>query len=379
MHRPRLLAVAAAACCCAWWTGVVVAAAGNPQVAVTRLHNLPSKLFYFEDTTTVLLHDPVKSTVSLSNDEGRSWSPVPNVPEGQAIRLIAHPFSKDLAFILGSADSGGTHWATYNRGASWQSFKLPSGDDDDDDGKGKGRTRAPSLSSAEILSFHAQEPSWILFQQTVCEATSHGGGWWDTGRKCWEETWYTLDAFRTPLKRLLAQTSACTFARSSNAFTAGEKAQVFCVAWDTANTPAGDGGGWHSLAESRLYTSSNWFADGEKKYVDLGIGKRARGVVGFGVVSRYLVVALKSLDNAYTAAAATAGKGTTNDPMHLYISTDGATFQLAQFPHAALPTLTENAYTIVAGTTHSLAIDILTDPAAGPGAGGGTGCCRKKQ
>lgn len=340
---------------------------------------------------TVLLHDPISQTVSLSNDEGRSWAPVPNVPQGQAVRLVAHPFSRDLAVIIGS----GTCWVTYNRGASWQSFEIPAGldeQDNDNNDDEKDKTREPSLSSAEIISFHAEEPTWLLLQTTVCVplTSSSGGGWWDTKprrKRCWDETLYTLDAFRTPPKVLLKQTSACSFARASRAFVEGEKEQVFCVAWDTTNTPgAGDGGGsgdgWHSLAESRLYTSSNWFTGGEKKFVDLGIGKRARGVVGFGVVSRFLVVALKSLDNAYTATGTGTGMGmsststttASNDPMHLYISTDAQTFHLAQFPHGALPTLTENAYTVVASTGgHSLAIDILTDPPGVSGGQGGTG------
>ncbi|KAJ9111054.1 hypothetical protein QFC19_001252 [Naganishia cerealis] len=294
--------------------------AARPETAVTRLANLPSKLFYFEDTTTVLLHDPVTATVHISPDEGRTSD---------------------------------VHWATYNRGASWQSFSFPALE---------GQEIKPSLTSSAVLAFHAQESEWVLIQVNVCESSS--GGWWDSGRTCAEETWYTTDAFRSPPLPLLKQTSSCTFAYGSKAFSQGPREQVFCIAWDTSNRPPGeDNDGWHSLAESRLYASSDWFREGRKTFVDLGIGKRAQGVVGFGVVSKYLVVALKSLDNTLASATAAAG----NDPMHLYISTDGLTWSLARFPHSALPTLTENAYTIVESTTHSLAIDVLTDPRGGTG------------
>jgi hypothetical protein len=53
-------------------------------------------------------------------------------------------------------------------------------------------------------------------------------------------------------------------------------------------------GGMHSYKESRLYSSSDFYAT--KKYVDLGIGKKARGVVGLGVVSKFMVAALKVVE-----------------------------------------------------------------------------------
>lgn len=227
-----------------------------------------------------------------------------------------------MAFILGRDNE---HWATYNRGASWGSWTFPEGVSG----------REPSLASDQVMGFHATQHDWVLFQAKACEAL-----------ECWEETYYTQDGFRSPPRLLLPQTSSCIFAHSSKSFTAGPDSQVFCIAFDKANK------GWHSLKESRLYTSDTWFPDGAKQFVDLGIGKRAQGVVGLGTVSKYLVVALKSDGDSG------------NDPMHLYTSTDGTSWHLARFPHSALPTLKENAYTIVESTTHSLAIDILTDPRA---------------
>lgn len=285
------------------------------------------------------MHDPVSSTVHISQDEGLTWTPAPNVPPGTAIRLIQHPFNNDMAFIIGRK---GEHWATYNRGASWGSWGFAEGTDG----------REASLSSAEVMGFHAEESDWVLFQVKACEDTGWGLG------TCWDETYYTQDAFRTPPQLLLEQTSACSFARSSKTFNAPDThSRIFCIAFDTSNKGT-DSGGWHSLRESRLYTSDTWFKDGTKKFVDLGIGKRAAGVVGLGTVSKYIVVALKSPTDGVVVRA---GSG---DPMHLYISTDGVSWNLARFPHDALPTLKENAYTVVESTTHSLAIDILTDPAA---------------
>ncbi|WVW85580.1 hypothetical protein I302_107618 [Kwoniella bestiolae CBS 10118] len=295
--------------------------AGDPEVTVTRIENLPNRLFYFDDTLVVLFHDPVRLAVMRSPDEGKTWSPISGPGEGDAVRLIDHPHNKKMAFIIGRDT---THWVTYNQGDSWQSFETP---------------REASL-GASMLSFHAEQDGWILFQGRACEDT--GSGKWGGGRSCWDETFYTQDAFRSPPKLLLSQTSQCLFARSSPAFVNAPESLIFCVAFDSSNKPGG--GGMHSYKESRLYSSEDWYEN--KKFVDLGIGKRAQGVVGLGVVSKFMVAALK---------------------VHLYVSTDGKEWRQTQFPHSALPDLKENAYTVVESTTHSIAVDILTSPSANIG------------
>lgn len=178
---------------------------------------------------------------------------------------------------------------------------------------------------------------WILFQALACEDT--GSGRWGSGRTCWDETYYTTDAFRSPPKLLLSQTSSCLFAKSSKTFTPGKTVsnkRIFCIAFDLSQKGKA-GGGYHSIKESRLFSSDNWFEGvGAGTYVDLGIGKRAQGVVGLGVVSKFIVVALRV--NDLGSKRATAGGG---DPMHLYVSTDGENWKLARFPHSAMPNLKE--------------------------------------
>ncbi|ODN82335.1 signal sequence binding protein [Cryptococcus wingfieldii CBS 7118] len=318
--------------------GVLISAlaalAADPQVTVNRIENLPNRLFYFDDTPVVMYHDPAMLTVHRSEDEGKTWEQITGPIEGEAIRLVEHPHNNEMAFIIGRYT---THWVTYNRGATWQSFVTP---------------RDASL-GGKTLTFHSGHDDWILFQGVACE--SGGFGKWG-GKTCWDETFYTTDAFRSEPQLLLSQTSQCIFARSSEAFVSAPEKLVFCVAFDQSQKPGS--GGMHSIKESRLYSSEDWFEN--KKFVDLGIGKRARGVVGLGVVSKFMVVALNVADMGTKRA----GGG---DPMALYVSTDGLEWRQTQFPHSALPDLKENAYTIVESTTHSIAVDILTSPSANIG------------
>jgi hypothetical protein len=103
----------------------------------------------------------------------------------------------------------------------------------------------------------------------------------------------------------------------------------------------------HTLRESRMFSSEDYFKT--EKIVDFGLGKQGRGVVALGVVSKFLVAALKDLSPA--------GESTTE--MMLYVSVDGETWSKAHFPHASSSKLHENAYTVVESSTHSLAVDVL--------------------
>jgi len=90
------------------------------------------------------------------------------------------------------------------------------------------------------------------------------------------QTYATKDAFRTPSFLLLSQTSQCLFAHGSKDFVSPSPSEtsslIFCIAFDQS-TKAGDA---HSLLESRLYSSKDWF-EKDNAVVDLGIGNRESG------------------------------------------------------------------------------------------------------
>lgn len=99
----------------------------------------------------------------------------------------------------------------------------------------------------------------------------------------------------------------------------------------------------HDLSSSRLFSSTDFFQT--EKVEDIGIGKNAKGIIAFAIVSKYGVVALKDLSHP-------------NGDLHLYVTVDTKTWARAHFPHASSARLRENAYTMLESTTHSLAVDV---------------------
>ena len=53
-----------------------------------RVHELMPHL----STKTAIYHDVVKGVVYVSPDEGKTWAPPSNVPDGEAAMVIEHPF-----------------------------------------------------------------------------------------------------------------------------------------------------------------------------------------------------------------------------------------------------------------------------------------------
>ncbi|TFY76725.1 hypothetical protein EWM64_g7285 [Hericium alpestre] len=295
--------------------------AQQPEVAVNHFHNLPAKLFFFDDTTVVAYHDVIEGNVYISDTEGKSWTRAGDIPEGEASMFVEHPFNNRLAFVL---TRGTTHYRTEDRGKTWRSFDMP---------------LSPAF-VAKPLSFHSDPAKYgyVLYQGVSCERE----GW---GAICHDEA--RLSIYSLFLARASnhcvhrPDTSRCQFAHSSKDFKhEAHQDLIYCVGFDRTSMS-----GHHSLASSRLFSSTDFFQD-DNKVEGLGIGKNARGVIAFAIVSKFAVVALKDISSPA-------------NEMLLYVSVDTKTWAKAQFPHASTARLRENAYTIVESTTHSLAVDVV--------------------
>ncbi|GAA6062486.1 hypothetical protein JCM10212_001859 [Sporobolomyces blumeae] len=343
---------------------IVVGVAASPEgekpaLSHTLFDNLPSRIMYFEDSPVVLYHDQIGRNVLRSSNEGKKWDHIGGVPKGEALLLIEHPYDNSIAFILTAST---THYRTMNKGESWSSFETP---------------LPPSL-SPNTLSFNAKKWDWILFTGQECQ---NGGGW--RGKVCHDQTFYTQDAFASKPKLLLARTTRCIFAHDKKEFAGPSVADslVFCAAFEPPSTSSASSSSLvdsllstsprSALKESRLYSSTDWFKDGgDRSFVDLGIGKEARGVVGIGGVQKYLVTALKPNSAGSGSGAGGGGGGAgsgsgSGSEMVLYVTEDGVHWSRAQFPHGH--GLTENAYTIVESTKHSLLIDVNSSPTSTSG------------
>ncbi|KAG9313252.1 hypothetical protein JVU11DRAFT_6715 [Chiua virens] len=290
------------------------ATAQEPQVSITHFDNLPGRLFFFDGSSIVVYHDTIAGDLYVSQDEGRTWNRAEEMLSGSVTMVIPHPFDNRFAFVL---TDGTTHYRTEDRGKTWRSFEVP----------------APLSYTAKPLSFHVDKWDHILYQGTVCERT----GW---SSVCTDVTYYTTDGFSSSPKELLKDTSSCQFAHSSEDFKHSAHTNlIYCVAYDSSSS-----GTFHTLSSSRLYSSSDFFLN--RNVEDLGIGKNAKGVVAFAIVSKFAVVALKDLSRS-------------DGDMQLYVTVDTLEWAQAQFPHASQARLRQNAYTIVESTIHSLAVDVM--------------------
>ncbi|KAG5717203.1 hypothetical protein E4T56_gene15336 [Termitomyces sp. T112] len=297
---------------------LLLASAQKPEHTISSFDNLPANVFFFDDTQSAIYHDSIEGNVYVSQDEGKTWNLADGIPKGKISMVIEHPFNNRYAFALTDKEE---HYRTDNRGKTWRTFKLP----------------LPPALVPKPLSFHASAgmDGHILYQGTSCEK----GGW---GAVCHDETFYTKSHFGDIPQKLLSETSHCQFAHSNKAFkTDVPKELIFCVAFDTSTNT-----GSHSLSSSRLFSSTDFF-EKEIKVEDLGIGKNAKGVIAFAIVSKYALVAMRDMSPGNTGE------------MVLYVSLDGMAWAKAQFPHASSAQLRENAYTVVESTSYSLAVDVV--------------------
>jgi hypothetical protein len=123
--------------------------AGKPEVHKSTFDNLPSVLFYFEDSSVILAFDPKGSDVFRSDNDGATWKKIEDV-NGKAFDIMEHPYHKEKAVIFGD---GKTHWATKDKGKSWKKFD----------------TALPISFVQPPMSFSAEDSDYALYSGRECD------------------------------------------------------------------------------------------------------------------------------------------------------------------------------------------------------------------
>ncbi|KAF8985678.1 vacuolar protein sorting/targeting protein PEP1 [Entomortierella lignicola] len=242
-HRVQLtplvrIALSAAlflACILVLSPNLIHAAPTDPVITKSTFDNGPHRLSYFPDSPVILYHDNNRN-VFRSEDEGKTWSRIQDVPSGVTWNLILHTFDPNIAYIMTTEN---THYKTVDRGASWTSF----------------RTEYPPIRDRFVLSFHAQRIPWA---------------------------YYTKDGFDTPAKQMFKYTHLCQWAISSASFDKAPTELIHCLDYKGLKD---DG---FVLEDAQLVKSQDFFETQEK--VMLGTGDRS-AIINFVTKESYILAA----------------------------------------------------------------------------------------
>ncbi|KAJ7042878.1 Oligoxyloglucan reducing end-specific cellobiohydrolase [Mycena alexandri] len=284
----------------------------SPEHAVTSLgRNLPTNLFFFRNSPSVVYYSIPERSLYVSHDTGRSWARETRIPVGIVDDVILHPAHSRVAFVITNAQ---THFRTQDGGHTWLPLELPP-------------DPAPRV---KALSFHSdpRKSGYILYQSEVCDTSTKE-------RVCHGETYVTTDAFKSPPRRIpLTNTAQCQFAPAKF-----QSEAVYCIVRDGNRFDSG----------AHLYSSTDFF-ESDKKLEEAcaGKGKNAKGFVPSPTTGT--VFASTATLNFAVLALEAAGE------MTLCVSKDLKTWVRVEIP---MP-LRENSQYHLLPAGDGLGIDVLT-------------------
>ncbi|KAL1861712.1 vacuolar protein sorting/targeting protein PEP1 [Diaporthe australafricana] len=300
---------------------VLVHAKDEPSFTVKKFDHYPSSLYYFDQSDIILFQDVSDQNVYQSNDGGEKWDRVSDVPEGKALTIVMHEFSKDRAYIM---TEGMTHYMTTDQGKTWKSFFTDA---------------EVSIFRSAIFGFHASDPDRIIFNGMDCQSIF-----------CDEVAMYTTDGFKSDAKFLRGNTAGCWWAKSSDMFSTGQedldKQRILCTVRDTFSPLRQD---------NRLLISDNFFGAKDANGViqefepNLDTNRPVQGIVNVAAVKKFLLVATASLNT---------------DEMALFVTDDTLKWHRAMFPTDHR--IDQEAYTVLESTNYSIQVDVMTTRPSNP-------------
>ena len=152
------------------------------------------------------------------------------------------------------------------------------------------------------------------------------------------KTYYSQDNLIS-LKFLLAHTDKCIWVESTKESDEAPPKTILCIEYQQPVGRLRDFSDYHLVRFDGDYST--------KVRVDFGQLNEVNGVLGLGVVKKYVIAAVKDLGSS---------------KMSMFVSEDGKEWDKTLFPHTV--GFEENAYTIQESSTYQLVVDVLSATSA---------------
>lgn len=237
--------------------------------------------YYFDDSSTLLVTKD--KAVEISNDDGATWNPVPELADIFISDIMVDKVVKERAFAF---SSGSTHFVTNDRGQTWSKFELNVSEDKD--------------AFVQVhLSHHVENPNMVIFNVEACLRRF-------IFEKCKTASFYTKDNCKTTPK-LLVEKGSCLFAYSEKDFKSDiHKDTIICLK-NSVNS-------FDHITKSELLTSSDFFRT--QNQIEHDALKSGR-IVSIRAVSAFITVLIQS------------DKFNDKSEVRLMVSRDGKSFELS--------------------------------------------------
>ncbi|KAM5465303.1 vacuolar protein sorting/targeting protein PEP1 [Microsporum audouinii] len=281
-----------------------LAKSDEPEIKVKELDKVPTSIYYFEDTDTIIFQKGL-GEIYISTDAASSWE----VMKDKTGLLWLNRHHTQSACIVGDKRK---HWVTYDAAKTWREFEVP-------DKLILGERIQPFV-------FHGKDPNKAIINAEECLLTG-----------CRRVTYYTVDGFKT-IKKLLQDDSGCYWAVGHPNVGEGSDIRkkiddrIFCI------LP----GALPFNSSPRLVYSDKFFSDDMAIPVEIN-GRELRGINKFAFVKKFLVIATVS-DGTSEAA--------------IYVSRDAMHWDRAEFYGG--PKVREGKFTFLESTNYSIQVNVAS-------------------
>jgi photosystem II stability/assembly factor-like uncharacterized protein len=247
----------------------------SPQVSITKSDQPAKEIFYFDDSSSILVVR--KHKLSISFDDGASYSEVKETKDVVVDKIKMDPFNNKRAFALSKSK---TQYFTKDQGKTWSKIEL-------DD----------KMNYVPRMSFNAKNNDLVLVQ-FYSESKSHD--------KLNSIHYITHDGFKSAPKKLPVGNGMCIFAKSTKDFTKGPDSRIYCS--DNSVNSFGH------IVESKLLYSDDFFKSNQEIKTHVA---KSGSIIDLRVRLNFVVVVVQN------------DKFNNKSMVSLLISKDGETFNVA--------------------------------------------------